>query len=107
VASPTKKRKKPAPRRWILADVLLTLGMVLERASHAGAMTLGMVLERASHAGATTTDAAHALRQAAETDFHFALVDYRLSNYTKEGPESDIHPLNWRYAQCQAASRAS
>lgn len=92
MASPTKKRKKPAPRRWILADVLLTLGMVLERASHAGA---------------TTTDAAHALRQAAETDFHFALVDYRLSNYTKEGPESDIHPLNWRYAQCQAASRAS
>ncbi len=59
MASPTKKRKKPAPRRWILADVLLTLGMVLERASHAGA-------------------------KAAETDFHFALVDYRLSNSCQE-----------------------
>jgi DNA-binding response OmpR family regulator len=48
-------------------------------------LTLSMVLENAGYTVTTAADAAHVLRLAAETDFHVALVDYRLRGSSMDG----------------------
>lgn len=50
-------------------------------------LTLGMVLERAGYAVTTAATADLALRLAAQTDFHVALVDYRLAGSAMDGLE--------------------
>jgi len=59
-------------------------------------LTLGMVLESAGYAVATAADAAQALHLAARTDFHVALVDYRLRGSSVNGLEliARLHEAN-------------
>jgi len=61
-------------------------------------LTLGMVLEKAGYTVTTAADAAQALRLAARTDFHVAVVDYRLHGSSMDGLEliaclHDANPL--------------
>jgi DNA-binding response OmpR family regulator len=59
-------------------------------------LTLGMVLESAGYAVITAADAAQALHLAAQTDFHVALVDYRLHGSSMSGLEliARLHEVN-------------
>jgi two-component system response regulator MtrA len=59
-------------------------------------LTLGMVLESAGYTVITAADAAQALRLAARTDFHVALVDYRLHGSSMSGLEliARLHEVN-------------
>ena len=62
-------------------------------------LTLGMVLENAGYTVTTAADATHAFRLAAETDFHVAVVDYRLYDSSMDGLEliaclHDANPLS-------------
>jgi len=59
-------------------------------------LTLGMVLENAGYTVTTATDAAHALHLAAETDFHVAVVGYRLHGSSMDGLEliTCLHDAN-------------
>ena len=59
-------------------------------------LTLGMVLENAGYTVTPATDAAHALRLAAETDFHIAVIDYRLRGSNMNGLQliARLHDAN-------------
>jgi DNA-binding response OmpR family regulator len=59
-------------------------------------LTLGMVLENVGYTVTTAADAAHALRLAAENDFHVAVVAYRLYGSSMNGLEliSRLHDTN-------------
>jgi DNA-binding response OmpR family regulator len=50
-------------------------------------LTLGMVLEKAGHTITTAADVAYALHLADETDFHVAVVGYRLYGSSMNGLE--------------------
>ncbi len=54
-------------------------------------LTLGMVLENVDYTITPAADAAHALRLAAETDFHVAVVGYRLGGSSMNGLELITH----------------
>jgi len=59
-------------------------------------LTLGMVLEKAGYTVTTATDATHALHLAAGNDFHVAVVGYRLHGSSMNGLEliTRLHEAN-------------
>jgi DNA-binding response OmpR family regulator len=80
-------------------------------------LTLGMVLENAGYTVATAADAAHALHLAAETDFHVAVVGYRLHGSSMYGLQlitrlHDANPLTvslliTAHDKCEVGFRAA